>query len=136
MKCPSTSWALAFPHHKGVPPEEWIDDVLEGQRPWDVAYLFHNAAVTSLPTLDALIGHLQTWPYEDDRDDAALWLAVHATEWQLHEISIRSKQTDLVQRSASGSHAFNRAHRLALRIHAASGMPGAAVMESASDQGR
>lgn len=89
----------AFPHHKGDPPEEWVDDVLASNQPWEVAYLFHEGAVASLPTLDALIGHLQTWPFEDDRDDAADWLKGHVTEPQLKETAVESGHAELAHRS-------------------------------------
>jgi hypothetical protein len=92
---------LAFPYCKGTPPEEWADDALNCQQPWEVALLFHEAAVASLPTLDALIGHLQTWPYEDDRDDAVHWLEQHATKSQLSQLAIASKQADLAQSGTS-----------------------------------
>jgi transposase len=102
----------AFPHRQEARPADWADEELEGYQPWEVGLRFHEAAITLLPTLDALIGHLQTWPYEDDREDAFDWLEQHATESQLKQIAIATRQTDLTERPYYANLAFDLAHRL------------------------
>jgi transposase len=102
----------AFPHPQGARTEEWVDEELEDHQLWEVAHLFHEAAVASLPTLDALIGHLQTWPYEDDREDAIYWLEGHATDSQLRGLATASEHTDLAQRPYSANRAFYVVQRL------------------------
>lgn len=102
----------AFPGHKGVPPEQWADDVIASKQPWEVAFEFHKAAVASLPTLDALIGDLDTWPYEDEREDAAEWLEKHCMESQLEQIAILSRNDALIQPSYRRDLAFELVHEL------------------------
>jgi hypothetical protein len=111
-EAPEPLLEAAFPHHKGTPPEGWVDDVVKNYQPWEVGLRFHEAAVASLPTLDALIGDLQTWPYEDERMDATYWLEEHATESQLRQIAIASELTHLTQRPYYANLAFDLVHRL------------------------
>lgn len=101
-----------FPERKETRSEEWVDEVLQGYQPWKVALRFHEAAVALLPTLDALIGNLQAWPYEDDREDAIYWLEGHTTDSQLRWLATVSEQADLVQRPYYANRAFDIVQRL------------------------
>lgn len=111
-EAPQELAAIAFPRSEDTSVEQWADNVLEHHQPWEVAYEFHRAAVAALPTFDSLIGHLDTWPYEDDRDDAAEWLEKHCTQSQLEQIAILSRNDALVQPSYRGNLAFELVHEI------------------------
>lgn len=111
-EAPEPLLKAAFPHRQPAHPADWAEDELGGYQPWEIALRFHEAAVILLPTLDALIGQLQTWPYEDDREDAADWLAQHATEAQLRQLATAGGQADLAQWDHRGNVAFDLAQRL------------------------
>jgi transposase len=111
-EAPQELAAIAFPRSENTSVEQWADNVLEHHQPWEVAFEFHKAAVASLLTLDALIGHLDTWLYEDDRDDAAEWLEKHCTGLQLEQIATVSKNAALAQLSHRGNLACALVHQL------------------------
>jgi transposase len=58
--------------------EAQVDAVIDGSQPWEVALAVREAAVSAVPVLDQLIGHLDVWQSEDERLDAATWLDAHA----------------------------------------------------------
>lgn len=87
----------AFPDYMGERTEAWADSLLDTfPEPWEVAYWLHETAVTSVPTLEALIGGLQAWPElpEDVRADVTDWLEEHATRDQLRRIPDAAGQND------------------------------------------
>jgi hypothetical protein len=67
--------------------EDQAEDIVTRFQAWEVAHAFHSAAVRAVPTLDDLIGHLNTWLSADQQDDAADWLDTHATQAQLVELA-------------------------------------------------
>lgn len=112
LEAPEPLLDTAFPNPEGARTEEWVDEALEGYQPWEVGLRFHEAAVALLPTLDALIGHLQIWPYEDDREDAEYWLEQHATESQLRMLAKASGQLELTQEHTTSDFAFHLLRQL------------------------
>ena len=60
-----------------------VDALIDGVQPWEVALAVRQAAVSAVPTLDQLIGHLDTWQSEDDRVDAVTWLDAHVDSARL-----------------------------------------------------
>jgi transposase len=74
--------------------EGQVEFIMKVAEAWEIAYAFHLAAVSAVPTLDALIGHLKNWPREDqpwgaedEQWDAAAWLDAHASQEQLHALA-------------------------------------------------
>ncbi|WP_216587772.1 hypothetical protein [Streptomyces brasiliscabiei] len=64
-----------------------IDRLMQSNEPWELAHDVRRAAVKAAPTLDALIGHLDTWPSEDERADAEEWLEHHASNEVLRSMA-------------------------------------------------
>jgi transposase len=67
--------------------EEQAASVMEQQLPWEIACAFHWAAVNAVSTLDQLLGDAKVWEDIGQRDDATVWLDIHATEDQLAELA-------------------------------------------------
>ncbi|BCK57889.1 hypothetical protein [Nocardia wallacei] len=61
-----------------------VEGLIAGLEPWEIAFDVRRAAVSAVPTLHDLIGHLEEWPSEDDRLDAETWLEAHSdnVDWQ------------------------------------------------------
>jgi transposase len=57
-----------------------VDALIDGVQPWEVALAVRAAAVSAVPMLDQLIGHLDAWRWEDERMDTITWLEVHVGE--------------------------------------------------------
>ncbi|MFG2377606.1 transposase [Streptomyces sp. NPDC048504] len=81
-----------------------IDDVIKSSQPWDVALDVACDAIRAVPTLDQLIGHLDTWPSENERWHADVWLEGHDTDYELSDLA---KQLDL---AARGRTAYDLTH--------------------------
>lgn len=75
-----------------LPPEgtraEQVDFIVQNESAFDIAQAVHAATVESLPSLDALIGGLESWEgHMELATDAGLWLTAHATEAQLTKLN-------------------------------------------------
>jgi transposase len=81
---------LGYPEHDAGAKEKEIDALFESYEPWEIANIVRQVAVVAIPTLEALIGHLGEWPFEDVRWDASVWLAHHGTEQQLRRMATAS----------------------------------------------
>lgn len=77
---------LASATHDTESREQRVASIIERYEPWEIAHTFHEAAVIAVPTSHALIGYIDHWSYENERIDASLWLAEHATEDQLMQV--------------------------------------------------
>ncbi|MDN3263303.1 hypothetical protein QWJ26_26535 [Streptomyces sp. CSDS2] len=64
-----------------------IDGVIKRNQPWDVALDVARDAIRAVPTLDQLIGHLDTWPSENERWHADVWLEAHLTDDKLSDLA-------------------------------------------------
>lgn len=68
--------------------QEAVGSLIASSEPWEVALEVREAAVKSVPTLDQLIGHLDTWPYENERMDVETWLETHVSDADLKEMAL------------------------------------------------
>ena len=80
-----------------------VDDFIAGQQPWEVALAVRNAAVVVVPTLDELIGQLETWPDGDIEFDVETWLDAHASQDQVRQMARFSNHPDLRRRDGTWS---------------------------------
>ncbi|MGX1778663.1 hypothetical protein ACWIGW_41605 [Nocardia brasiliensis] len=78
----------------GTNGDEDVDRLLRLE-PWEVALEVRIAAVSAVPTLHELIGHLDDWPSEDERCDAEPWLHAHGEEVSWHEIICSTRYFEL-----------------------------------------
>jgi hypothetical protein len=62
--------------------------IIAHHEPGLVAYAFHLAALKAVPTLDQLIGKLDTWPDVSSlQEDVGVWLNSHTSDEQLAELA-------------------------------------------------
>jgi transposase len=64
-----------------------IDALIQQNEPREIAYEVYQAAVKAVRTLDQLIGHLDRWQDEGERDGADLWLETHLTADEVRDLA-------------------------------------------------
>lgn len=72
-------------------PDELLQEVLSSYQPSVVAHALHLATVRSM-SLDQLIGHLDSWPSEDERWDTEHWLEETISWPQLQQLGDEAGQ--------------------------------------------
>ncbi|MDX2697473.1 transposase [Streptomyces ipomoeae] len=64
-----------------------IGALIQQNEPHEIAYEVYQAAVKAVPSLDQLIGHLDRWQNQHERDDADLWLETHLTADEVRDLA-------------------------------------------------
>lgn len=66
--------------------EQQVNSLMDDLQPGELALAVRNAAVVAVPSLHQLIGHLETWPSEEERLDTAVWLQAHGHDAAWHTL--------------------------------------------------
>ncbi|WP_433194342.1 transposase [Nocardia sp. CA-107356] len=74
-----------------------VDSLLEVE-PWEIALEVCNAAIVVVPSLYQLIGDLDDWPSEEERDMTIVWLEAHSNIDTWNELAIASRY-DVLRRT-------------------------------------